>query len=251
MADNEEQPEINQVERVRCTRCKVYHNPAQFNRKRNGDLVKQCIRCRDVAKQYTRNKCEHNRVKSTCKECGGSSICEHKLVKSQCKKCGGSQVCIHSRQKSQCKNCGGGSICEHKRVRSKCKDCGGSQVCIHSRQKSTCKDCDPAGHLRCVVSGRIQSALKSNKNGSSIEYLGCTIDELKEHIEKQFTDGMTWDNRGNGPNAWHINRICPIKYAENGVAPTLEDVIERLHWKNTKPMWATENISKGNRFIGK
>jgi hypothetical protein len=81
--------------------------------------------------------------------------------------------------------------------------------------------------------------------------LGCTIDEFKEHIEKQFTDGMTWDNHGNGPNDWHIDHICPIKYAENGVAPTLENVIERLHWKNTQPMWATENISKGNRFIGR
>jgi hypothetical protein len=123
---------------------------------------------------------------------------------------------------------------------------------LHTPGKNQqCKDCDPAGHLQCVVSGRIQSALKSNKNKSSIEYLGCTIDEFKDHIEKQFTDGMTWDNHGNGPNAWHIDHICPIKYAENGVAPKLEDIIKRLHWKNTQPLWATENISKGNRFIGK
>ena len=39
------------------------------------------------------SKCEHNRRKSQCKECGGGSICEHNRQKSQCKKCGGSSLC--------------------------------------------------------------------------------------------------------------------------------------------------------------
>ena len=29
---------------------------------------------------------------------------------------------------------------------------------------------------------------------------------------------------------------------------TLEEVAARLHWTNTKAMWADENIAKGNRF---
>ena len=52
-----------------------------------------------------RKLCPHNRQRSKCKECGGSSICQHK------------------RQRSQCKECGGASICEHQRIRSKCKEC--------------------------------------------------------------------------------------------------------------------------------
>ena len=32
-------------------------------------------------------KCPHNRQKSKCKECGGSSICEHNRIKSSCKDC--------------------------------------------------------------------------------------------------------------------------------------------------------------------
>jgi hypothetical protein len=75
-----------------------------------------------------------------------------------------------------------------------------------------------------------------------MEYLGCTIGEFKEHIEKQFTDGMTWENHGE----WHIDHIIPLQYNN----PTIEEVIERLHWTNTQPLWATENISKGNRYIG-
>ena len=90
---------------------------------------------------YLKSKCEHGRVKSRCKDCGGSSICEHNRQKSQCKDCGGSSICEHGRQKSLCKDCGGSSICEHNRVKSQCKDCGGSSICEHNRQKSKCKDC--------------------------------------------------------------------------------------------------------------
>ena len=85
--------------------------------------------------------CEHNRQRSGCKDCGGSSICEHNRQRSTCKECGGSEICEHNRQRSTCKECGGSSICEHNRERSNCKECGGSQICEHNRQRSGCKDC--------------------------------------------------------------------------------------------------------------
>ena len=58
----------------------------------------------------TKGPCEHGRVRSKCKECGGGSICEH------------------GRERHRCKECGGGSICEHGRIRSRCKDCGGPRI---------------------------------------------------------------------------------------------------------------------------
>jgi hypothetical protein len=96
--------------------------------------------------------------------------------------------------------------------------------------------------LSSIVAVSVRRALKSDKSKHSIEYLGCNIEEFKEHIENQFIEGMTWENHGE----WHIDHIIPIKY-EN---PSLEEVIERLHWKNTQPLWASDNIAKGNRFIG-
>jgi hypothetical protein len=118
--------------------------------------------------------------------------------------------------------------------------------CEHNTQKIRCKICDPQGHLRGIVSSRIHNALKSDKTDHSIEYLGCTIAEFKAHIESLFKENMNWENFGD----WHIDHIVPIKYKKNGQNPTIEDVIERLHWKNTQPMWAEDNIAKGNRFIG-
>ena len=49
---------------------------------------------------------------------------------------------------------------------------------------------------------------------------------------------MTWDNYGE----WHIDHITPLKYNN----PSLEEVIERLHYTNTQPLWAEDNLSKGN-----
>jgi hypothetical protein len=43
-------------------------------------------------------------------------------------------ICEHKKIKSQCKECGGPGICEHKRRRSRCKDCGGSGICEHGQQ---------------------------------------------------------------------------------------------------------------------
>jgi len=58
---------------------------------------------------------------------------------------------------------------------------------------------------------------------------------------------MTWENYG---SEWHIDHIKPVKYLENGEAPAIEEVGKRLHWTNTQPLWANENIAKGNRFVG-
>ena len=63
---------------------------------------------------------------------------------------------------------------------------------------------------------------------------------------------MTWETHGTGEGKWNIDHIVPIKYpGKDGGDPTLEEVAERLHWTNCQPMWASENIAKGNRFIGR
>lgn len=87
-------------------------------------------------------KCEHNREKSRCKECGGSRICKHGKIKSRCKECGGSEICEHDKRKSNCKECGGSSYCQqHSKIKSQCKECGGSAICVHNKKKARCKEC--------------------------------------------------------------------------------------------------------------
>ena len=60
-----------------------------------GDLVPVCT----IIKPGGKNKCEHKRQKSKCKDCGGSQVCEHKRRKAYCKDCGRSQICEHKRKR--------------------------------------------------------------------------------------------------------------------------------------------------------
>jgi len=124
-----------------------------------------------------------------------------------------------------------------------CRDCGGNGICEHDQCKYQCAICDPIGHLRKAVSSRVRNALVRNKMKRSIEYLGCELKVFKDHIERQFKPDMTWENHG---TLWHIDHIVPIKYDN----PTLDDVVERLHYTNTQPLYASVNMAKGNRYIG-
>ena len=278
-----------------CNHCKKVESLENFIK--NEKELKNCNLCREKQKiQRDNNKCEHNRYKSVCKDCGGNFICEHGRQKSSCKECGGASICEHNRRKSICKECkgsqicvhdkvrsccteckggsicehnkrktyciecGGGSICEHKKRRDVCVDCdgngickhkikkhfcsecGGSQLCSHLKRKNRCSICDPIGALYHVVSNRIRECLDSKIN-KTVEYLGCDIVFYKKFIEEKFKDGMSWENHGE----WQIDHIIPVRY-EN---PTMEDVVERLHFTNTQPLWKHENLSKGNRYIFK
>ena len=86
--------------------------------------------------------CEHNRIKYSCKECGGGSICEHNRIRSICKECRGGCVCARNKIRYNCKDCGGSNICEHGISRYQCKECGGSSICEHNKFRNCCPDCD-------------------------------------------------------------------------------------------------------------
>ena len=84
---------------------------------------------------------------------------------------------------------------------------------------------------------------RGSKNSSALKLTDCSWDYLKSYIEKQFTDGMSWDNYGE----WHIDHKTPKSWFEYS---SYEDDNFRKCWalENLKPMLAKDNISKGNRF---
>ena len=96
--------------------------------------------------------------------------------------------------------------------------------------------------LKAVLRSRLRSALRNNqKAGSAIEDLGCSIDLLKTHLERNFLAGMTWENFGNKDGCWCIDHIYPISKAD------LTDKIELkavCNWKNLMPLWHTDNVKK-------
>ena len=102
---------------------------------------------------------------------------------------------------------------------------------------------DPIFKLASNVRGRLGAFLKMKnirKTNKTFAMVGCTPEFLKEHLEKQFKIGMTWKNYGK--YGWHIDHKDPLD-----LAMTPEDVLELSHYTNLQPMWATENLKKGNK----
>lgn len=103
---------------------------------------------------------------------------------------------------------------------------------------------DPNYRLVRNIRKRFAMALKKgSKGGSAIESLGCSIEELKKHLESQFKDGMSWSNYGK--TGWHIDHIIPLVKFD---LTNLEDVKKACHYTNLQPLWAEENLSKGDSF---
>lgn len=101
---------------------------------------------------------------------------------------------------------------------------------------------DPLFRFKMRCRKRIWAAFNENgysKKTKSFELIGCTPDELVEHIESQFTDGMGWHNYGE----WHVDHIIPFASA------TCEEGVARLcHYTNLQPLWAVDNIRKSARL---
>jgi hypothetical protein len=91
---------------------------------------------------------------------------------------------------------------------------------------------------------RINVFLKSKnfrKNNNTFQVVGCTPEFLKEYLESKFTEGMSWDNYGY--YGWHIDHIIPLSLAKDE-----KEIYKFCHYTNLQPLWALENLSKGNKI---
>jgi len=109
------------------------------------------------------------------------------------------------------------------------------------------KSRDPLYKLISNFRTAIYQVLKENnveKNKSYFDILQYTPEELINHLEKQFTDTMTWDNYG----IWHVDHKLPI--TSFNIQEMGDDEFMRC-WSlnNLQPMWGEENIRKSNNII--
>jgi len=92
---------------------------------------------------------------------------------------------------------------------------------------------------------RVLKYQQTKKTHPIFKYLGCSVEEFKEYISKQFKPGMSWKNWGK--DSWHIDHIKPCSHFD------LTKESERykcFNYNNQQPMWASENWSKGDRYVG-
>ena len=92
-----------------------------------------------------------------------------------------------------------------------------------------------------ICSSRTLKALKGfDKSASTIKLLGCTSDELRQHIESLFKSGMTWENQGKG--GWDIDHIKAC-FHFNLADPEQQRAC--FNWSNLQPLEHITNIKKG------
>ena len=103
-----------------------------------------------------------------------------------------------------------------------------------------------------VISMRVRRSInhylkkyKMSKGGKTFNLLGYTPLELANHIESQFTDGMSWDNT----DKWHIDHIRPVA-SFNFDSTDHPDFKKCWSLDNLQPLWAEDNLSKGDTWDG-
>lgn len=104
---------------------------------------------------------------------------------------------------------------------------------------------DPLFRLINIMRARTRLFFKSKnfkKKSSTFKIIGCTPEFLKEHLERQFTEGMSWDNQG--LYGWHIDHKIPLSSSN-----TEEEIYKLCHYTNLQPLWAEDNLKKSNKII--
>lgn len=101
--------------------------------------------------------------------------------------------------------------------------------------------------LKHNLRNRLSNALKNNaKSNKTLILIGCSLEQLKMHLEKQFQTGMNWSNYGKKIGQWNIDHIIPcasfdLKYPEQQQ--------KCFHFTNLQPLWAIDNLKKSSRVL--
>jgi hypothetical protein len=211
---------------------------------KNTETHKWCPKCERLlerATNYYKNKARHDGLDTTCKECYKLARQKRLQTKEGKEKhrAYSAKWREENREKSNkysrewCKN-------NREKVREYVRE--GQRKLMRERRK------DPVFRLRCNVSRQIGHALKranGSKRGESVmKHLPYTQEQLREHLEKQFDDNMTWENYG---TYWHIDHIYPQSLLPYD---SMEHPNFQKCWSldNLQPLEGKANIRKSNKL---
>ena len=127
------------------------------------------------------------------------------------------------------------------KVSSKCKECAKKNR-VEIRKKR--KELEPHYKIMLTLKGRLKDGFKKNgfikKRGKTYQdIIGCDSIFLKEYLEKQFINGMSWENYGD----WEIDHIFPLSKFEN------QEHYEKIcHYTNLQPLWYQDNLKKKDKL---
>ncbi len=99
--------------------------------------------------------------------------------------------------------------------------------------------------LSNALRARVKYALIGcTRQDKTFDLLGCSPEQWKNHLEKLWQKGMSWENYG---EEWEVDHIIPISHFD---LTNIKEQKKAFHYTNTQPVWWDYNRSKGNRWIG-
>ena len=224
----------------RAKRCKPCVGKSNRTKKRYSN----CLSC-NVEKEGKQQ------LSPYCKPCA-----DNRLIKNKCESCG---TKVSRKEVRFCKPCS--TLHRYGRPAKpkyhECVDCGVPKDTRTAKTRPRCHTCacaHRAGKPEEVrlkkntgraVRAAIHRSAGSKEGERTFDYLPYTLEELKEHLEAQFDDKMTWDNYG---TYWHVDHIFPQSRLP---FDSLEHPNFQKCWalSNLQPLEAKANQSKGAKIL--
>ena len=241
---------IYQPTHKHCHKCNTTKPRTEFykNSKTSSGLKSQCKHCDDLyQQQYSKQQLLKIKLKKQLElENKTSKICKVCNIDKPFSAFNKSNE-IKDGYKTICIECNNAAIAKRKQKRREQtianiphrKEKNKNYMRVYTNEK---RKTDPFFKLKGDIRKIIGQCLRENgytKRSKTYTILGCTFNEFLNHIENQFVEGMSWENR----NEWHIDHIVPIAFGN-----TEEEIILINHYTNLRPLWAVDNITKGDKL---
>ena len=100
----------------------------------------------------------------------------------------------------------------------------------------------PTHKIAVCMQAALRRAIKYGKlpkSKSTSEYFEVSWDVIREHLESQFTEGMSWSNHGQ--RGWHIDHIRPVSTFDIADPVQLKQC---FHYTNLRPLWWKDNLRR-------
>ena len=216
---------------------------------------KRCPRCKEIkaVEYFNRSKGTKSGYDSWCRKCLNERYHEKRREKGIVPRILGGGA---EEGKKRCPTCGV----------IKDIDCFGKRFATADKLSSQCKECmrkyqiatkdrinkyhierrarDENFRLAKNLRGRMGNVMKGrSKSASTMDLIGCTIEELWLHLECQFSEGMTRKNHG--ADGWHVDHIVPCANFDL-TDPEQQRIC--FHYTNLQPLWATDNLRKNAKL---
>ena len=238
-----------------CTKCKTEKPKTAFSKHKSMPDGLQC-QCKQCNSEDTKKRVKGPRTELSCSECEKAVQWPYrKVCSAECRETRDHRVAReterlkyeadpekHRAASRQWAKDNPAKVLEKKRnwrETNREKDRAGRR-----RRHDARWNTDTQYRLAMQLRTRLRRAVEGSwKSGSAVADLGCSIAELKLHLERQFDANMTWENYG---TYWHIDHVLPLAHFD---LTDREQFLRAVHWSNLQPLYWRDNLVKKDRIL--